>query len=344
MSEESRYIYGIINEPKGRSFPMSGINGSDVSTINYADLAVVVSRAAITSYDRFNELGLASNMKAHQLILENLLKEYSVIPMSFGTIAGSEGAVRELLMTAYDDFKEALEEVDNRVELNVQVICDEAKIVGEAIGRIREAEPWRLEMSHIPESNAFEAKVAMGKLIAEAVDEMKRGYADDILRSLREVAEKSCPGKLAGSQMILNESFLVPRDREERFDTAVNRLAAKYESALVFKYIGPMPPYSFVDLIAVTVNAEALSQAMNLLNLGEEPTEADIRDAYRKLAREYHPDTSPGEPGGTERFKRITKAYELLTQYVRAFKPASGGTRLLTLDRIEDSIIITRRR
>jgi DnaJ-class molecular chaperone len=39
----------------------------------------------------------------------------------------------------------------------------------------------------------------------------------------------------------------------------------------------------------------------------------DIRKAYRKLAKEFHPDLNPGKPAAEERFKAISGAYDLLS-------------------------------
>ena len=46
-----------------------------------------------------------------------------------------------------------------------------------------------------------------------------------------------------------------------------------------------------------------------ILGLTREATGDDIRRAYRRLAKEYHPDVNPD---GEDRFKKITEAYELL--------------------------------
>ncbi len=41
--------------------------------------------------------------------------------------------------------------------------------------------------------------------------------------------------------------------------------------------------------------------------------DADIKKAYRKLAKELHPDTNPNNPKAAERFAKVTAAYDLLS-------------------------------
>ncbi len=49
------------------------------------------------------------------------------------------------------------------------------------------------------------------------------------------------------------------------------------------------------------------------LGVARNATEADIKKAYRKLAKELHPDKNKDNPKATERFSKVTQAYDLLT-------------------------------
>lgn len=48
------------------------------------------------------------------------------------------------------------------------------------------------------------------------------------------------------------------------------------------------------------------------LGVQRSATEKDIKTAYRKLARQYHPDANPGNAQAEEKFKELTEAYEVL--------------------------------
>ena len=52
MSEEGTYIYGIIEESRGKQFSLDDAIGNGISTISYKDLTAVVSSTPVTSYDR----------------------------------------------------------------------------------------------------------------------------------------------------------------------------------------------------------------------------------------------------------------------------------------------------
>ena len=49
------------------------------------------------------------------------------------------------------------------------------------------------------------------------------------------------------------------------------------------------------------------------LGVKRDAGEAEIKKAYRKLAKELHPDKNKGNPNASERFSRVTRAYDILT-------------------------------
>src|SRR5258706_11661421 len=50
-----------------------------------------------------------------------------------------------------------------------------------------------------------------------------------------------------------------------------------------------------------------------LLGVERKATTKDIRTAFRKLARKYHPDLNPGDKSAEEKFKQLQEAYDVLS-------------------------------
>src|ERR1700744_2007382 len=50
-----------------------------------------------------------------------------------------------------------------------------------------------------------------------------------------------------------------------------------------------------------------------VLGVGKGASDEEIKKAYRKLARKYHPDRNPGDKKAEERFKEISQAHDVLS-------------------------------
>ncbi|MET4002308.1 MULTISPECIES: DnaJ C-terminal domain-containing protein [Arthrobacter] len=69
-----------------------------------------------------------------------------------------------------------------------------------------------------------------------------------------------------------------------------------------------------------------------ILGVSKDASEAEIKKAYRKLARKYHPDTNSGDPQAEKTFKDVSEAYSVLSskedrEQYDAIRAMGGGAR-----------------
>jgi DnaJ domain len=64
-----------------------------------------------------------------------------------------------------------------------------------------------------------------------------------------------------------------------------------------------------------------------ILGLTSDAPLADVKKAYRKLARQHHPDRNNADPGAIDRFRRITEAYEYLSAHLKDNANGNGHSR-----------------
>ncbi len=62
-----------------------------------------------------------------------------------------------------------------------------------------------------------------------------------------------------------------------------------------------------------------------ILGVSKNASEKEIKDAYRRLARKYHPDANPGDKSSEEKFKEINEAYEVLSNPEKRRQYDSGA-------------------
>lgn len=74
-----------------------------------------------------------------------------------------------------------------------------------------------------------------------------------------------------------------------------------------------------------------------VLGVSSTASDKEIRSAYRKLARKYHPDVTPNDRAAEARFKEVTAAYEVLSEADKRRKYDKYGDRWEYADQIEEA-------
>jgi hypothetical protein len=238
-----KYVYCVIYGDKPLSFGPLGIgtDPTDVHTVNYKDIAAVVSDTAIAVHEPTR-----ANVLAHERVNETVMRDHTVIPMSFGTVFKTRDDIHELLRSAYDAFKDVLVKMEDKLEFGLKVLWDRDLIIKELENDNEDIRRLKGEITSQKGSTYF-ARMQYGRLVDGALQQRSEKYVQDIFEGLRPVSVASRANKPIGDRMIMNAAFLVRRDREQDFDAIVKTIGSTLTN-LTFKYTGPWPPYNFVNI------------------------------------------------------------------------------------------------
>src|SRR6478672_13704403 len=69
----------------------------------------------------------------------------------------------------------------------------------------------------------------------------------------------------------------------------------------------------------------AVKDPYKVLGVDKKASQDEIKKAYRKLARQYHPDKNPGNTSAEERFKEVQGAYDLIGEPDKRKQYDQGG-------------------
>jgi len=238
-----RYVYCIIRASQPLKFGAIGMDETwpDVYTINYKDMAAVISDVPIAPLDSTRE-----NVLAHERVNETVMRDHTVIPMSFGTIFKTREDILELLRSAYEAFADVLNKMQDKLEFGLKVLWDREDMVRVIEQEDEDIHRLKAEISSQKGSTYF-ARMQYGRLIDAALQQRSERYVTEFLQRLRDVSVASRVNRAIGDKMIMNAAFLVQRDQEQAFDRRIKDIASHFEK-LTFKYTGPWPPYNFVNI------------------------------------------------------------------------------------------------
>jgi Gas vesicle synthesis protein GvpL/GvpF len=240
---KGRYVYCIVRSDQPLTFGPIGIGEepAPVYSVRCDDLSAVVSDAPLGVLDPTRD-----NVLAHQRVNETVMREHTVLPMSFGTVFKTRDDVTTFLKSAYRAFSDVLDKMENKLEFGLKVLWDREAVIREIEEEDEDIRRLKSEIAAQKGSTYF-ARMQYGRLIDAALQSKSERYVSEVFDRLRDVSVAARANKPIGDRMILNAAFLVTRATEDAFDARVKQLGANYDK-LTFKYTGPWPPYNFVNI------------------------------------------------------------------------------------------------
>ena len=248
---DGQYLYAVIACTEPREFTARGIGerGDVVHTVNYRRLAAVVSNSPNVEYESSRR-----NMMAHTLVLEEVMEQFDLLPVRFGTIAPATGSVEaRLLAPRYQELTELLEQMRGRIELGLKAFWYEGAAVAEVVRENETIRRMRDALNGRSPTETYYERIRLGEEVEHALAQKRTRDEETILARIRPLVHKTRTNKIVSDRMVVNAAFLVDRQNGLQLDDAVRRLNDEFNDRLMFKYFGPVPPYNFVN---ITVNSE----------------------------------------------------------------------------------------
>lgn len=70
------------------------------------------------------------------------------------------------------------------------------------------------------------------------------------------------------------------------------------------------------DFHTTSATFNARKNYYEILGIGRNASQSEIKKAYYKLAKKYHPDVSKNDPESSKKFQEVSEAYEVNTAFI----------------------------
>lgn len=246
------HIYGVTDTSVTIPADRTGRSKRPLRHIDGDGLRVLVSDVDADSRV------LREDLMAHAHTLEAVATLGTVLPMQFGVEMPDDDTVRhELIESRGDEIRPLLERFDGLLQLTVSVDLIEQEALREALRRDPDLVALRDEVRRASPQERHSAEVRLGEAIAAALDVLRAGVGDGVVDRLAPTARAVSLGEVRGALQAAEIFLLVERDRQSGVDATVTTLRDDLAPLASLRYVGPQPPYAFLD----AASSEELSWA-----------------------------------------------------------------------------------
>lgn len=241
--KSGRYLYAVTAGFNQQAYDSIGIEGSLVYAISHGNISAVVS-------DVPNDKIRPERRKlaAHQEVLRRLMETATPLPMSFGIIADSAAAVKNILESNRQSFLEQLRRVEGKVEMGLRATWDVPNIFEYFVMTHAELKVLRDRFFGTHREPTQEQKIELGRTFDRLLKEDREEYAEQVSEILSRHCFEIKENKCTRESEVMNLACLVGREVLPRFEEAIFEAANRFDDSFAFDYNGPWAPHNFVDI------------------------------------------------------------------------------------------------
>jgi hypothetical protein len=163
-------------------------------------------------------------------------------------LADEEEVQTNLLGLHYDELVAQLAELEGKSELRVRATYEEEPLLREVIAEDQDVARLRESLRDAPQDATYYGRIQLGELVAQVIERKRERDAALMVDALAPLALALDVTPPPHARVVLAASFLVESGRIPEFDLAVDQLGEAQAGRMRFKYTGPLPPHSFVNL------------------------------------------------------------------------------------------------
>lgn len=238
------YLFAVIPESVNKTFKDVVLDGETckVITVPYKDMSAVAAKAPVRIYEPSRK-----NAKAHQDAVSNIMKEHTVIPVSFGNIVESEKDVEIFMQQLYPNFKVIFPKIKGKFEVGLKLIGKKDWMAKQAQNNPK-LKQMQQSLQDKSKASSYYDRLAIGEASKDFVGAIHLEFEKEVFQPLAKIANAAKSNEVVNERMLLNAAFLLDKEQEEAFDIKVNEIYEKWKDKVDFTYTGPWPAYNFIDL------------------------------------------------------------------------------------------------
>ena len=315
MKTKGIYIYGIVPNTYGAEY-FRLLKNLGVNFISFDNISAIVSDKEIAKIEFSDRESLAHLLVNHQKTIEEIMAIgfNMILPMKLGTIVNAKKDVLNILANGHDLIVSTLNKIEHLTEIDMVVSWDNLSVILNEISAQPDIIALKDDILKKTDTLSQIDKVKVGMLVQTKLNEKNKTIELKILDALSSFCLDVKIHEVMNDQMVTNSAFLINRNKKEKFEQAIDQLDEEFKGLLNFKLVGPLPCYSFSTIETKEIDLEHVALAKKELGLSDVSTESEVKKAYFKKAKLFHPDAHPNN-GEEENFNSINNAYRTLLEY-----------------------------